>query len=54
MKTSQPKWNKIINMDFASLYPSKFGIDENLIRQMKKEKLNRERKEKLEKLNNIK
>jgi len=44
----------VVNLDFASLYPSSFKIDERLIAELNRKKTNEKRRQKLEKINNLK
>lgn len=45
---------KIVNFDYASLYPESHLIDERLIVELKRKITNEERRKKLEKINNLK
>lgn len=47
MMFNEKKW---INFDYASLYPTTINLD---FRYLLRKKLNKERKEKLEKINNL-
>ena len=45
---------QIVNMDYANLYPETIIFDDEFMREIKRKELNKKRKEKIEKINNLK